>query len=381
VTASAAPASASHSATRIFAVSGIISIAAIVVAYFYGGWKAAGLTLILGVLEITLSFDNAVVNAKVLERMSEKWQQVFLTVGVVVAVFGMRLVFPLLVVGITAHLNPAEAVRLAFEKGPLSDPHSYGSLLQAAHPQIAAFGGMFLLLLFLDWLFEEREITWLTWLERPLARIGKLDQLSVIIAGLALYLFAEIAAEKPGTVLAAGVLGIITYLAVNGLGGLFENYEEHQEEEFEQKTHTGPTQLAKAVGKAGFFLFLYLEVLDASFSFDGVIGAFAITPDPIIIALGLGLIGALFVRSLTVYLVRKGTLNDYVFLEHGAHWAIGALAVILLVSIGLHVNEVVTGLVGLVLIGAAFLSSLVRNRRNGTPSEDAPEALDAPAAL
>ena len=101
-----------------------------------------------------------------------------------------------------------------------------------------------------------------------------------------------------------------------------------------QAGKAGPSQLAKATGKAGFFLFLYLEVLDASFSFDGVIGAFAITTDPILIALGLGLIGAMFVRSLTVFLVRKGTLADYVYLEHGAHWAIGALAVILLVGIG-----------------------------------------------
>jgi len=370
-----APATAvHHSATRIFAASGVISLAAIVVAYFYGGWKAAGLTLILGILEITLSFDNAVVNAKVLERMSEKWQQIFLTIGIIIAVFGMRLVFPLLVVGITAHLNPAEAVRLAFEKGPLSDPNSYASLLQAAHPQIAAFGGMFLLMLFLDWTFEERDITWLSWVEKPLAKIGKLDQLSVIVAGIVLYLFAEIVAEKPATIFAAGILGILSYLAVNGLGGLFENYEESQEEEFEQKRHGGPSQLVKATGKAGFFLFLYLEVLDASFSFDGVIGAFAITPDPIIIALGLGLIGALFVRSLTVFLVRKGTLNDYVYLEHGAHWAIGALAIILLISIGVEVNEVVTGLVGLVLIGAAFVSSIIRNKREGVPSELEDEA-------
>jgi hypothetical protein len=103
-------------------------------------------------------------------------------------------------------------------------------------------------------------------------------------------------------------------------------------------------------------------VLDASFSFDGVIGAFAITADPIIIALGLGLIGAMFVRSLTVYLVRQGTLSEYVYLEHGAHWAIGALALILLYSIGTHVPEVVTGLVGVVLIGAALISSVIRRR-------------------
>ena len=94
-------------------------------------------------------------------------------------------------------------------------------------------------------------------------------------------------------------------------------------------------------------------MLDASFSFDGVVGAFAITSDPIIIAIGLG-VGAMFIRSLTVYLVRKGTLSEYVYLEHGALWAIGALAVLLLITIKYDVPEVVTGLIGVGFIGAAF---------------------------
>ena len=85
-----------------------------------------------------------------------------------------------------------------------------------------------------------------------------------------------------------------------------------------------------AVGKAGLTLFLYLEVLDAAFSFDGVTGAFAITSDPIVIALGLGLVGSLFVRSITIFLVKQDALDRYVYLEHGAHWAIGVLAVIML---------------------------------------------------
>jgi hypothetical protein len=167
----------------------------------------------------------------------------------------------------------------------------------------------------------------------------------------------------------AGVLGVFVYIVVDGLGSMFEidddELREADEVESEQlrQSGSGPSQLATATGKAGFFLFLYLEVLDASFSFDGVIGAFAITNDPIIIALGLGFIGAMFVRSITIFLVRKGTLSDYVYLEHGAHWAIGALAVILLVSLKVHVNEIVTGLVGVVLIIAALASSVVRNRR------------------
>ena len=78
-------------------------------------------------LEVSLSFDNAVVNATVLVRMSPFWQKIFLTVGVAIAVFGMRLVFPLLIVGITAKLNPVEAVQLALEKGNRSSPAPTGT--------------------------------------------------------------------------------------------------------------------------------------------------------------------------------------------------------------------------------------------------------------
>jgi hypothetical protein len=372
---------------RIFGWSYAVTAVSLVVALLYGGWEALILCAVLGILEVSLSFDNAVVNATVLERMSEFWQRIFLTVGILIAVFGMRLVFPLLIVGVTADLNPIEAVTLALERRPEDDPTSYAYLLNEAYPQIAAFGGMFLLMLFLDWVFTDREHTWLSWLERPLARIGQLNRLSVVIAVVALVLLATFLAEDPAVVLIAGSLGLITYLAVNGLGDFFEQAGHKQLEEVDEaagvdgsRNGSGPSQLAKATGKAGFFLFLYLEVLDAAFSFDGVIGAFAITTDPIIIALGLGLIGAMFVRSLTVFLVRKGTLADYVYLEHGAHWAIGALAAILLIGIGYHVNEVVTGLVGVAFILAALASSILRNRRlkaEGTETRKTAEELAA----
>ncbi|MGY1620454.1 DUF475 domain-containing protein [Geodermatophilus sp. SYSU D00691] len=396
---------------RIFGWSFGVTAISLVVAFLYGGWTALALCLILGILEVSLSFDNAVVNAKVLERMSAFWQKIFLTIGIVIAVFGMRLVFPLLIVGITADLGPIEAVDLAMEGGDPEEPGTYGYLLNQAHPLIAAFGGLFLLMLFLDWLFEEREISWLGWLERPLARIGKLDALSVIIAATLLVLATEflVTEDERGSVLVSGVLGLITYLAVNGLGSLFEAGGDDDEAEvtatpgihgdattvLETVEATdgpvkvaekvgipvksgGPTALAKATGKAAFFLFLYLEVLDASFSFDGVIGAFAITSDPIIIALGLGLIGAMYVRSITVFLVRRGTLSEYVYLEHGAHWAIGALALILLLSLEWHIPEVITGLIGVAFIGAALLGSVRRNRRGEAALDDAaaPETLE-----
>ncbi|MCH0565257.1 MULTISPECIES: DUF475 domain-containing protein [unclassified Streptomyces] len=357
---------------KTFGWSFAVTALGLVAAVFYGGWEAFGIVAILSILEISLSFDNAVVNAGILKKMNVFWQKIFLTVGVLIAVFGMRLVFPVVIVAISAKMGPIEAVDLA-----LNNKDRYQELVTDAHPAIAAFGGMFLLMIFLDFIFEDRDIQWLRWIERPLAKLGKVDMLSVCIALIVLlitsFTFATQAhqhggvhVDKAQTVLIAGIAGLITYMVVGGLSGYFEDRleedEEREHEEEEEAARTGrPRSAVKLAGQAAFFMFLYLEVLDASFSFDGVIGAFAITNDIVLMALGLG-IGAMYVRSLTVYLVRQGTLDDYVYLEHGAHYAIGALAVILMVTIQYEINEVITGLVGVVLIAWSFWSSVRRNR-------------------
>lgn len=357
---------------KTFGWSFAVTALGLVAAVIYGGWTAFGIVAILAILEISLSFDNAVVNAGILKKMSAFWQKIFLTVGVLIAVFGMRLVFPVVIVAVTAKKGPIEAVNLA-----LTDKDQYQQLVTDAHPAIAAFGGMFLLMIFLDFIFEERDIQWLRWIERPLAKLGKVDMLSVCIALVVLLVSSMTFAvhahqhggayiDKAQTVLIAGIAGLITYMVVGGLSGYFEDKleeeEEREHEEEEEAARTGKKKPAVVLaGQAAFFMFLYLEVLDASFSFDGVIGAFAITNDIVLMALGLG-IGAMYVRSLTVYLVRQGTLDDYVYLEHGAHYAIGALAVILLVTIQYQIHEVITGLVGVVLIAWSFWSSVRRNR-------------------
>jgi hypothetical protein len=355
---------------RTFGWSFAVTALGLAFAAWQWGWEAFGIVLILSILEISLSFDNAVVNAGILKKMNAFWQRIFLTIGILIAVFGMRLIFPVVIVAISAKVGPIEAVQLA-----LDDPGRYEDLVTDAHPAIAAFGGMFLLMIFLDFIFEDRDIRWLGWLERPLAKLGKIDMLSVCIALIVLLVtamtFATHAhvstghADKSATVLLSGVAGLITYLIVGGLSGYFEDKleeEEEHEHELEEKAKAEgkPVSVVALAGKAAFFLFLYLEVLDASFSFDGVIGAFAITNHIFWMALGLG-IGAMYVRSLTVYLVRQGTLDEYVYLEHGAHYAIGALAVILLITIEHEISEIITGLIGVFLIAASFLSSVRRN--------------------
>ncbi|MEW1861348.1 DUF475 domain-containing protein [Streptomyces sp. NBC_00669] len=380
---------------RTFGWSLGITAAGLALAGILWGGKGLAIVAILSILEISLSFDNAVINAGIVRKLNAFWQKIFLTIGVLIAVFGMRLVFPIIIVAVTAKLSPWEAVRIA-----VNDHDRYENLVSNAHPAIAAFGGMFLLMIFLDFIFEERDINWLSWLEKPLAKLGKLDMLSVAVAMIVLVIAGTTVADsvplhgghgtvdKAETVLLAGVAGLITYLVVGGISGFFEERLEDDEDEDGDEDGEGPkaveepslgakvpaatsgANVARTVGlagKAAFFMFLYLEVIDASFSFDGVIGAFAISNDIFEIALGLG-IGAMYIRSLTVYLVRKGTLDDYVYLEHGAHYAIGALAVILLITIKYDVSEVITGLVGVVLIAASYWSSVVRNRRLGEGS-------------
>ncbi|NEK58810.1 DUF475 domain-containing protein [Geodermatophilus sabuli] len=334
-------------------------IVLVLVGVLSGSIALVATALVLAILEVTLSFDNAVVNAKYLKKMTPLWQKLFLTVGILIAVFGMRLVFPILIVALTADLGFTEVIDLA-----LNDVDTYAEELEGAKPAIYSFGGVFLLMIFLDWIFEERDIKWLRPLEAALSKLGRLDQLSVVIAAVLILLASRVVDEaEVNTVLFSGFIGLVTYLVVSGLDSFFDtdDDEEVDEEHVVRRGGVGPA--VATAGKAGFSTFLYLEVLDASFSFDGVIGAFAISTNVLVIAAGLG-IGALFVRSMTVYLVRQGTLAEYRYLEHGAHWAIGALAIILIIELEFHISEFVTGLLGLGFILAAYVSSIVANKRD-----------------
>ena len=310
---------------------------------------ALGVTAILSVMEVSLSFDNAVVNASVLKGWNEFWLKLFLGLGMIIAVFGMRLVFPLVIVAVAADLGMMDVWNLA-----LTNPKEFSSHLTNHHAEVAAFGGMFLLLVFLNFLLDdEKEVHWLGNIERKLGSLGKVSSISVLVAlGALLYSTSWIAEGQKMVVLIAGLWGILVYIGVDMISSLLEKSES------DESSNVG--NMVKTGGIGGF---LYLEVLDASFSFDGVIGAFAITQDVVIIMLGLA-IGAMFVRSMTVYLVRQGTLDEFVYLEHGAHYAIGILAVIMLVSMHMHVPELITGGVGLAFILASLWSSIQHKKKH-----------------
>ena len=328
----------------------------------YGWWltgsAAATLSLVwivavLSILEISLSFDNAVVNATVLAEMDDIWQKRFLTWGMVIAVFGMRIVFPLAIVAIAAGIGPVEALKLS-----LNEPARYEAIVSGAHVGIAGFGGAFLAMVGLSFFFDgEKEVHWIRWIEEKLSLVSNIKAAEIGLLMVVLYLVSLLLDDAEAhTFIVSGMLGIVAFIAVEAIGTILEMREEAQ-------------KAAGAVIRSGMGGFLYLNVLDASFSFDGVIGAFALSNNMVIIALGLS-IGAMFVRSMTIMLVKRGTLAEYRYLEHGAFWAIIALGGIMLASARFHIPESVTGLIGAVLIGLSLWWSIRHRRRHPDTGAD-----------
>jgi hypothetical protein len=332
-------------------VSILGAIAAYLIGYYYAGTQGGAFAalfsaFVLSILEVSLSFDNAVVNAIVLKKMTPVWQHRFLTWGILIAVFGMRLVFPLILVGVMAHINPIEALVLASTR-----PDEYAQIMISAHVSIAAYGGAFLMMVALKYFFDQgKEVHWISFIESPISKLGRMQAVELGVSLVFLYVFSRY--QQPHeqmTFLVSGIWGLVTYIAVDGIGAFL-----HSPDETEQLD----------LHKASMGMFLYLEVLDASFSFDGVVGAFAITHNLFIIMIGLG-VGAMFVRSLTIMLVDKGTLNEFRYLEHGAFYAIGILAVIMFAGTVVHIHEAITGLLGALFIGMSLYSSIRYNKKHG----------------
>jgi len=310
---------------------------------------------VLLVLEISLSFDNAVVNARVLDKLTPAQQRFFLTWGLVIPVFGVRLLGPLLMVALAGGVGLGQAFDAA-----IHHPDRYRELLELAEPRILAFGGMFLLMVFLRYFLNEaKTLHWFGPLERRLSAAGRIEALEIALALIVLLLLvASLPATLRGEVMIAGVIGLVLQLLSTSLAEAFGDEEQAG---------------ARLAAGGGLMSLIYLELLDASFSLDGTIGAFAITSNLALIMVGLGL-GALFIRSLTLMLSREKALDQLVYLEHGAHYAIGALGLLMLVGIwlgnqGVHLPEWVTGFIGVVLLALSLADSL-RQRRRRHPSRN-----------
>lgn len=341
--------------SKYFTGSYFVTVIGLLAAYLWGNHVLPGsglacvfIALVLGVLEVSLSFDNAVVNAMKLEKMTEIWCHRFITWGILIAVFGMRFLFPILVVSVFAKLGMYEVAKIAF-----TDADKYAYYLHETHAPIVTFGGTFLMMLFLNYFFNhEKEIHWLKKIESILAHLDHFKGIEVVITLIALIITQHfIIGSQNHYALLAGMGGIIIYLTIDGVTHYLEKREQIR-----------LAQCSENVKCGGLIAFIYLELIDASFSLDGVLGAFALSKDIVIISIGLA-IGAMFVRSLTIMLVEKKTLAQFVYLEAGAHWAIGALSILMLISAVREVPEVLTGLIGLFFIVSALISSVMHNKK------------------
>jgi len=307
-------------------------------AYLWGGFNALALTLMLSILEISLSFDNAIINSTILQKMQIHWQTRFLTWGIFISVFLIRILLPILMITTITHLNILEVFNLA-----LKNPGEYSKHLLNAKISISFFGGMFLILVFLKFIFEQKRQThWLGMIEKRFNYIGRFRFIEIVVALVLLAVFQEILPlSQRVEAIFGGLSGIMLFILLDAL--IINRKSKHKK--------------VASLKNDGVANFLYLEILDASFSLDGIIGAFAITKDIVVILLGLS-IGAIFVRSLTLFFVNKGSLKKYLYLEHGAHYAIGALAIIMLMNNFMHIPDILTGLIGVCFIGLSFISSI-----------------------
>ena len=342
----------------------------VIIEFFYMGVLGIVQGTTLTILELSLSFDNAVVNALILVNMPPLWRKRFLTWGMLIAVFGVRFIFPILIVFATTDLSLVESFSLA-----INNPAEYEKVIMASHHIVMAFGGVFLLMIFLSFLFDEnKDVHWIASIERYASRWASIGDLKILIAILTVavigfYAPSEISIDNVLTkidkadIVLPMIYGILLFLCIEFLRGILEDDGEkhdsnNSETEREKIEHVANSKLAKG----GLASFIYLELIDMSFSFDGVLGAFAVSQNIVIIMLGLGA-GAFAVRNLTILMVDRGTVAEYKYLEHGAMWSVGLLAMSMIIQIFMHLPHGLIIAFAIIPIAIAFIHSVRENKQ------------------
>lgn len=332
---------------RFASVTSLLAFAALW--YYTRSVEALYLALVLAAVEIAVSFDNAVVNATKLHLMNKFWRTAFLTVGILVAVIGMRFFLPLLIVAILGDTSIGGAYTMA-----TTDPDRFSTVLSESASQIHGFGGAFLMMVGLQFFLDhEKDHHWIPILEKPLAhfdkfiKMGKVEGIeAIIVLGISGWIWSL---TDDLAFFIASAFGVITFIVVDAIKSLLE--------ELDSWLATSSIKILSG----GLGTFLYLECLDSAFSGDGVIAAFAISKDIFVIATGLG-IGALFVRSMTIMLDETGTLKALKYMENGAFFAILALAGSMFAGAFVHLPEWSIALASILCIGGAAFHSWIVDR-------------------
>ena len=295
--------------------------------------SAIFIVLGLALFESITSIDNAIINAEVLQTMQARARRWFLTWGILIAVFGVRGLLPWLIVWVmTPGLGPWDA----FTASLTGDPAALKAI-QDSSPVLLMGGGVFFVFLFFHWIFLEPKKYGLP-VERFIARQGAWFYAVVSIALTAIVWFAL----DDSPMLAFGaVVGSSAFFITHG----FKRYAEEQE----ARMLSGEAHMSD-IGKI-----LYLEVIDLTFSIDGVVGAFAFTLSVPLILLGNG-IGAVVVRQLTVYGVDR--IKKYVYLKNGAMYSVFVLGCVMLAhGFGIHIPEWLAPVATFFIVGYFFFKS------------------------
>lgn len=301
-------------------------------------------TIILASLESSQSLDNVVVVSKIIKNMPPRWQNYYRIYGFLIGLIGMRVLMPIMLVSLIGWLNPFTALHMA-----LYDQKQYSTLLESAEPMIMTFGGSFLGLLATQkyFLCPEREESW-AFYEKPLQRLSGIASLPYmfIILVLIVTTLLEPANIQHGC-LVAGLSGILTYSFVQDVIGA-----------------AAERSAAKGGERSGLISLLYAEMVDASFSFDGVISAFAVTTDIVIITIGLA-IGAMLTRCLIFANIKTGLIAQLPHINAGAYTSIWLLSMLMFFKNTQlwAIPDFITGTLGIVIIGISAITSVIALRR------------------
>ncbi len=296
------------------------------------------------VFEVVSSVDNAIVNAHILKTMSQRWRKIFLFWGILTAVFVVRGLLPLIVVWLSVpEIGFMGALRSVVTSSP-----EVGRLLEERKGIILIGAGVFLLLIYLHWLFLEKKEPYFfpDRLVKPNHGVWFFGFAALVLV-LLLYL-----ARNSYLLMLSAAMGNAIFFIMYG----FREQAAKQEE----MVHGRSTDLSD------FSKLMYLEILDASFSFDGVMGAFAFTTSVPLIFLGNG-VGAMVVRQLTVRGIDR--VSRYRWLKNGAMTSIGILGTFMILrSFGIHIPEYVPTITTVGLVGLTFWRSHLLIKQEDTPS-------------
>lgn len=285
----------------------------------------------LCLFETVNSIDNAIINAEVLSRVNKKTRRLFLTWGLLVAVFLVRGVLPWLLVWLAVPvLGAAGAFTHAFSNDP-----SISEAIDSSSPMLLIATGTFLLCLFLHWFFKERK------------RERGLDfSLSVImILSIIIYLALNIHTNM----VIGALVGCVAFFVMQGV----KDHADRKKQHLKKKNITDYSKI------------FYLEMIDASFSVDGVLGAFAFTLSVPLIIIGNGL-GALIVRNLTLKNIEH--IKKYRLMKNGAMYSIAMLSILLLLdSFGIDIPRWLAPVLTFAIVGFFFVKThrAVKAQANG----------------